>query len=518
MSAAEGAGSGETAALTGSAAQLPREVWRRHVFPRLWYRRGAAGVEDPAEASAEASAAWAARLACRSFAVDIAAAAALCVQLHPAWLPGPPGWQSHFPGLRAISFSRLEPGQGLDQQQQGAQDEEGGVHPTVAQISAAICPSLTAVDLSDCGGPRGLRAPQLTALSDLPGLLDLRLRSCFHTGCYGGAELASMASTDALAGVMASMAVLSGMTTLTSLDLSYCDALTNQHVAAAVSRLTRLQRLELTGCSQVTDGVLPSLAPLQSLQSLCAAHCYDMLSASAPSLAALTALTELDLTHCYHLSMPGLLAGAACLPSLSALYLAGCDALVGGDLGALGRLPSLTKLSLRENEDLQLSAALLGALPRLRSLDLADCFLIGAADLAPLHLLPHLHTLCLDSCVKVGDEALDALTGCAELRNLSLAKCYQVTDEGLGKLASLPQLTALDISCIVRVTDAGLLELQAAPSLAHLNAGGCSVTACGVGLLLSQLPRVHITFRARTPVFTWATEGCHHHQASGTTW
>jgi hypothetical protein len=79
------------------------------------------------------------------------------------------------------------------------------------------------------------------------------------------------------------MTALAPLTTLTTLDLSYCDALTNWHLAAALPPLTALQRLELTGCSQVTDGLLPALAPLSRLTTLCTAHCYDLLAPGDPT-------------------------------------------------------------------------------------------------------------------------------------------------------------------------------------------------------------------------------------------
>jgi hypothetical protein len=80
----------------------------------------------------------------------------------------------------------------------------------------------------------------------------------------------------------------------------------------------------------------------------------------------------------------------------------------------------------------------------------------------------------------------------------------------LGSLCALPELAALDLSGIMRVTDAGMLELQSATSLTDLNIGGCFVTAAGVGLLQQRLPHLRITYHTRSPVFTWATEGCHH--------
>lgn len=95
--------------------------------------------------------------------------------------------------------------------------------------------------------------------------------------------------------------------------------------------------------------------------------------------------------------------------------------------------------------------------------------------------------------------------------------CAQVTDAGLGALADLPHLAALDLSGIVRVSDAGLLELQALPGLRRLNVGGCFVTAGGVGMLMARLPRLHIAFQARSNVFTWATDGCHHQEPPDST-
>jgi internalin A len=157
---------------------------------------------------------------------------------------------------------------------------------------------------------------------------------------------------------------LERLTSLQSLNLSWCDRISD---LSPLASLTALQSLSLSGCDNLSDiGPLASLASLHSLNlGLC-----QQLSVDLSPLADLTSLQSLDLFNCDQLT--GDLSPLAGLTSLQSLNLDGCSQL-SGDLSPLTGLTSLQSLNLQSCLGFRRFAPLESLLPTLEHLSLFRC-------------------------------------------------------------------------------------------------------------------------------------------------
>jgi hypothetical protein len=245
---------------------------------------------------------------------------------------------------------------------------------------------------------------------------------------------------------------LSGLSSLTSLNLDRCDSLVD---ISALSGLISLASLDLSGCFSLVD--ISALSGLSSLTSL-SLKCCSMVHISA--LSDLSSLTTLDLNLCDSLVDISALSG---LRSLISLDLSRCasiedfspleglvalenlnlsatgDYLSQQDLLSISKLTSLTNLDLRrggsrdEIEDL----SSLSCLVNLTNLDLSGFAAI--TDLSPLSCLKALTVLNLTDCISITD--ISPLSDLKALRDLKLFNCNSITKlDTLGKIHSLEEL------------------------------------------------------------------------------
>jgi internalin A len=246
---------------------------------------------------------------------------------------------------------------------------------------------------------------------------------------------------------------LGRLTSLESLDLSWCFGLKNLE---PLSKLTRLQTLEL--------GVFrdPSLlANLAFLQTLRSDHCD--LSDLSP-LANLTSLQTLDLEGCERLS--GDLFPLAGLTALKTLRLSGCEHLSGG-LSPLEKLIGLRILHLSECHGLSIDLSLLAKLTKLQTLYLSGYFEL-TGDLSHLDQLTELQNLCLNGYFELSN--LSPLGKLTALRTLDLDGCQQIQD--LSPLADLAGLQSLRLATCERLSN--LSPVGNLTALQTLNLFGCN--------------------------------------------
>ncbi len=208
--------------------------------------------------------------------------------------------------------------------------------------------------------------------------------------------------------------------------------------------LTQLERISLTGCTEIKD-VVP-LAALTNLQSL---FLNSTGVADVAPLAALANLQSLDLTDTGVTDVAPL----AALANLQSLNLGYCRGV--SDVAPLAALANLQSLNLGYCRGVS-DVAPLAALANLQSLDLDST---GVADVAPLAALANLQSLNLSYCRGVTDVA--PLAALANLQSLYLASTG-VTD--VAPLAALANLQSLDLSFCRGVADvaplAALANLQ----------------------------------------------------------
>jgi uncharacterized protein YjbI with pentapeptide repeats len=141
---------------------------------------------------------------------------------------------------------------------------------------------LTSLDLSFCDK---ITDDGMAHISRLSGLRNLRLRRSKITdrGCN---------ITDK------GLVHVSQLLGLTSLDLSFCDKITDDGMAH-ISRLSRLQKLSLSGCG-ITDAGLTNLNMLADLEDLDLSHCHEINGSGIAKWDSLKKLDRLTFEQCSH--------------------------------------------------------------------------------------------------------------------------------------------------------------------------------------------------------------------------
>jgi Leucine-rich repeat (LRR) protein len=262
-------------------------------------------------------------------------------------------------------------------------------------------------------------------------------------------------------------------------DLVLVENLFTNRGLAHVARATRLQTLDLRGCSQIDAAGLDQLKPLGELTTLklrgtfLDAACLRLLG-SFPKLASLTIedaplsdddlaglsalpLEDLTLERCFNITDEGLRHFQS-LPALRTLALRDI-AVLGPGLTHLAQLPELRTLRLRQTGIRDESLPLLEKLPHLERLDLVQA-LITDEGLSAIGKLRTLAQLDLEAN-QLSDAGVAHLAGLENLRTLGLAGNEGLTDQSFQALTSLPMLTSLDLSGTA-VTEQGLTALKAA--------------------------------------------------------
>jgi hypothetical protein len=123
---------------------------------------------------------------------------------------------------------------------------------------------------------------------------------------------------------------------LRRLDLGGCSNITDAGLASLSSSLTGLQTLNLYGCRNITDAGLSSLSSsLTGLQKLSLSSCENITDAGLSSLSSsLTGLQTLDLEDCYKITDAGLSSLSSSLTGLQTLNLWGCDKITDAGLAS----------------------------------------------------------------------------------------------------------------------------------------------------------------------------------------
>ncbi|KDR08751.1 putative RNA-binding protein EEED8.10 isoform X2 [Zootermopsis nevadensis] len=170
---------------------------------------------------------------------------------------------------------------------------------------------------------------------------------------------------------------------------------------------------------------------------------------------------------------------------LKILVMDGCNSIRPGSLvSGLRELKSLTSLSLNSCATLSSSdvSGIMGAVPKLRSLSLAEYFpLLSSTALKALDQLHDLISLNLQLNLAVNDQIMDAITrSCLKIEELNITGCSvhswesgSITDSGLRSLAALPNLFNLSMSYMANVSDAALEAVARKGKLRKLVCRGC---------------------------------------------
>lgn len=269
---------------------------------------------------------------------------------------------------------------------------------------------------------------------------------------------------------------------LTSLDLSQCDNVTDEAMAMLSLETPGLRALNVLGCRDITnDGVRRLARGCVCLTSLCLGWCDLSDNALLVLSKQCTLLEQLDVSGCGRLSDAGVTA-----------VVSGCR--------------RLTSLSIEGCREVSAWAVAAGSAP-LTSLSMGGCTLVtdaGVGAIAAAH--PGLRSLSLRLCRSVGDVALRYLAmRCSELTSLDISRCGSVTDVGISMIAAAcPLLRDIDLEGYSDITDCALYALaQGCRQLEALNLWVCSQVSTHGGRSPARQAASKCT----------AARGAHAHQA-----
>ncbi len=294
-------------------------------------------------------------------------------------------------------------------------------------------------------------------------------------------------------------------TKIQSINLHGCSKLTNQGLKHLL-KLTLLTSLNLSECKNITNQGLEHLSKLSALTSLNLSQHQNMTNLGLEHLSKLTSLTSLDLTGCNEITDRGL-EHLSKLTSLTSLNLAHCYIITEQGLEHLSKLASLTSLNLWAcyyitDQGLEH----LSKLTWLTSLNLGGCYIITHITdqgVKQLSKLISLTSLDLSECDNITDRGLEHLSKLTSLSSLDLSECDNITDRGLEYLLKLTSLSSLDLRWCDNITDQGIEHLSKLTSLTSLNLEECStIRANATAALQAGL----MAFMHITPTFNPTTD------------
>lgn len=322
---------------------------------------------------------------------------------------------------------------------------------------------------------RGIRRVQVLSLrrslrdviSGVPTLTSLNLSGCYNITDIG-----------------LSHAFYNQHRSLVRLDLALCKQITDSALDRISHMLPNLEQLELGGCSNITNSGLAMIASgLKKLKSLDLRSCCHVSNQGIASLSGqdlgkstgTESLEYLGLQDCQKLSDDALLSVSQGLPSLISINLSFCASVSDSGLKHLARMPQLKQINLRSCDNISDMgiAYLAEGGSRITSLDVSFCDKIG--DSALVHIAQGLYSMRSLSCsaCNISDTGIEKIgRSLHELDTLNIGQCVMVTDRGLQLISEhLTNLYSIDLYGCNRITTVGLERIMQLPRLHVLNLG-----------------------------------------------
>jgi hypothetical protein len=263
-----------------------------------------------------------------------------------------------------------------------------------------------------------------------------------------------------------------------------------------LSALSKLQRLDISGCDRITKQGLAHIAALGQLKSLTLGNTRGITDADLEALNALNSLEEIKIQGCPAVKGSGLrhLLGTA----LQKINLSQCATDDAG-LASLQCFPGLRELSLNENGITDAGLVHCRHLTSLCHLDLSGCENISGVGLS--HLAPQcsntLEVLLLEGCGRLTNEGLTHLQHLTALKEIGFAffdvfRVSGISSTGLAHLRGLSALQRLNLYGQTRINDSGLAHLAGLGELRHLSLARCgeNISLSALTGLLDQLTRL----------------------------
>lgn len=246
----------------------------------------------------------------------------------------------------------------------------------------------------------------------------------------------------------------------------------------------RMTTLFMT-CENVTDRGFRKLNQLPGLQSL---YLMKVDDEDLVEIGKLLTLTRLSISASPDLSDQGL----ASLATLKLRTLRITDSQITDDgIQHLTHMKSLRELDLDSKHITDQGLDRLSELQMLTQLDLEGEHITdqGLAHLSEMASLTDLEL----ASEQLTDQGLEHLKNMSSLTKLGL-KSEKLTDQGLGNLSNLTSLTSLYLSSRL-ITDQGLRHLSDLKNLNYVRLRGTSVSQEGADQLRERLPRIRRIYR-----------------------
>ncbi|XP_075833331.1 uncharacterized protein LOC142852428 isoform X4 [Microtus pennsylvanicus] len=279
---------------------------------------------------------------------------------------------------------------------------------------------------------------------------------------------------------------------LEELSLHSCRDLSSEAVATLCRQQPGLTSLDLSGCSELTDGALLAVSRgLRHLRHLSLRKLQRLTDAGCTALGALHKLQSLDMAECCLVSGRELAKVLGSVhrapPALTSLRLAYCSSLkLHQEVKNQAPDPQEPNSDPRGPSLLMLQA--------LQELDLTACCKLTDASLAKVLQFPQLRQLALSLLPALTDTGLVAVArGCPSLERLALSHCSHLSDEGWAQAARFwPRLQHLNLSSCSQLTEQTLDTIgQACKQLRVLDVAMCpGINMAAVRHFQAQLPQV----------------------------
>jgi len=234
--------------------------------------------------------------------------------------------------------------------------------------------------------------------------------------------------------------------------------------------MTRLERLNLSGCYNLTDSVVEGCfakKDFPNLKVLDLSLCKEIHDSSVALMTKKCPnIRDLDLSGCTGVTNQGLKEVASNLKGLKRLNLRSCRQVTDSGIEQLVNHCGST----------------------LEELSIQDCQKLTDESLNILSKSTKLASLNLSFCVSVTDTGLKSLSRLRTLRSLNLRSCDNVSDLGVSFLTERNLgLESVDVSFCANVTNTSLVHMaQGFPGLVSLCMTTCSITDQGLKRLAAS--------------------------------
>ena len=276
---------------------------------------------------------------------------------------------------------------------------------------------------------------------------------------------------------------------LTSLDLSYCAALSNAVLIQMCNYLVNLTELNLTSCFRLDDITLREISRcLPNLTHLSVGWCKN--------------ITDLGLLGVYHSDFThDCVKECKCSRDKQVTYFEYNPPVK--DIAPREVVPTTDHIKSAMSHNAQLPQFPISCLYKLKSLDLSVCSKISDHGVTNALSFPALSSLDLSMCPRLTDKSIIALASNNPLlESINLAQCRAISDDAIFSLLTCcRRLSHLNISGCPLITDQTINSLiKMRTKLKVLDISMCNISLEVIETLERLLPSIHTIHKRYTAV------------------